>query len=86
MSFCAAAVHVTACFGCAQIMAPYAHWDIPAIGQAYMLFRARLLSPYSFSAGTESLDARLFAPKDIPFDQVLSSPCYYSFSHCTALR
>lgn len=25
-----------------QIEAPYAHWDIPAIGQAYILFRAKV--------------------------------------------
>ena len=51
-------------------MAPYAHWDIPVIGQAYCLFRARLAAPFQFSAGEESLEARLFAPQDIPFDQV----------------
>ena len=53
-----------------QIMAPYAHWDIPVIGQAYCLFRARLAAPFQYSAGEESLEAKLFAPQDIPFDQV----------------
>ena len=54
-----------------QIVAPYAHWDIPVIGQAYILFRARLAPPYTFWPGTESLETRLFAPEDIPFDQVI---------------
>lgn len=58
------------CLGGLQILAPYAHWDIPVIGQAYVLFRARLLPPYSFDAGTESLETQLFAPHEIPFDQV----------------
>lgn len=53
-----------------QIMAPYAHWDIPVIGQAYILFRARLAEPYTFEPGTESLETCLFAPHEIPFDKV----------------
>ena len=52
-------------------MAPYAHWDIPVIGQSYLLFRARLAAPHTFSPGEESLETRLFRPADIPFDQVL---------------
>ncbi|GLC44837.1 hypothetical protein PLESTB_001208800 [Pleodorina starrii] len=56
-----------------QIIAPYAHWDIPLIGQAYILFRARLAPPYTFSSGPESLEVRLFAPEDIPFDHLAFS-------------
>ncbi|EIE26161.1 hypothetical protein COCSUDRAFT_10765, partial [Coccomyxa subellipsoidea C-169] len=63
-----------------EIVAPYAHWDIPVIGQAYILFRARLAPPYTFWPGTESLETRLFAPEDIPFDQIAFS------SVATALR
>ena len=54
----------------AQIMAPYAQWDIPVIGQSYLLFRAKLVAPHSFSPGAESLEAELFEPRDIPFDKV----------------
>ena len=54
----------------AQIMAPYAQWDIPVIGQSYLLFRAKLAAPHSFSPGTESLETELFEPRDIPFDKV----------------
>lgn len=51
-------------------MAPYAQWDIPVIGQSYLLFRALLAAPHSFSPGLESLETELFEPKDIPFDKV----------------
>ena len=53
-----------------QIMAPYAQWDIPVIGQSYLLFRAKLVLPYAFSPGAESLETQLFEPRDIPFDKV----------------
>ncbi|GAX73460.1 hypothetical protein CEUSTIGMA_g912.t1 [Chlamydomonas eustigma] len=56
-----------------QVLAPYAHWDIPMIGQAYILFRAKLVHPFTFSPGRESLETRLFHPGDIPFDQVAFS-------------
>ncbi|KAG2447835.1 hypothetical protein HYH02_007291 [Chlamydomonas schloesseri] len=56
-----------------KVLAPYAHWDIPVIGQAYILFRAALAPPYTFSAGTESLEVALFAPESIPFDQLAFS-------------
>lgn len=52
-----------------QVDAPYAHWDIPRIGQAYVLFRGRLAPPYSHGPGPESLETRLFAP------QVCVCPC-----------
>jgi ADP-ribose/FAD diphosphatase len=38
--------------------------------QAYILFRAELAAPYTFSAGAESLDVALFEPDSIPFDEV----------------
>lgn len=57
----------------AQILAPYAHWDIPVIGQAYILFRARLAPPFEFGSGAESLETRLFLPHEVPFEKVCSS-------------
>lgn len=46
------------------------------IVQAYILFRAELAAPYTFSAGAESLDVALFDPQDIPFDEVRwGHPC-----------
>lgn len=52
-----------------QVIAPYAHFDIPYIGQAYIFYRARMLSP-EFCAGTESLEVKLVAPDEIPWDQL----------------
>jgi ADP-ribose/FAD diphosphatase len=48
-------------------------WDIPIIGQSYVMFRANLAPPYTFSAGPESLEVALFDPKDIPYEQVLGA-------------
>lgn len=56
-----------------EVTAPYAHLDIPIIGQAYILFRAKLLSPYTFSPGPESLETALFLPDDIPFQEIAFS-------------
>jgi ADP-ribose/FAD diphosphatase len=57
-----------------EIMAPYAMYDIVGIGQSYVLFRARLAPPYVFAAQLpESLDARLFSPCEIPWDQLAFS-------------
>ena len=53
-----------------QVLAPYSHFDIPVIGQAYLLFRARLMAPHTHGPGVESLETALFLPEDIPFDQV----------------
>ena len=53
------------------MLAPYSHFDIPVIGQAYLLFRARLMAPHTHAPGVESLETALFSPEEIPFDQVL---------------
>lgn len=57
-----------------QVLAPYCHYDIVNIGQAYLLFRAKLVAPYDFAAcQPESLEARLFSPKNLPFDKIAFS-------------
>ncbi|KAG2492456.1 hypothetical protein HYH03_009397 [Edaphochlamys debaryana] len=56
-----------------SVIAPYAHWDIPMIGQAYILFRASLAPPYTFSSGPESLEVALFEPSAIPFEELAFS-------------
>lgn len=54
-----------------DILGPYVHYDIVGIGQAYLLFRARLAPPFTFAAVLpETLEAGLFAPDEIPFDEV----------------
>jgi ADP-ribose/FAD diphosphatase len=50
-----------------EVLAPYAHFDIPYIGQAYIFYRARLVSP-EMGPGTESLEVKLVAPEEIPWD------------------
>jgi ADP-ribose/FAD diphosphatase len=52
-----------------QVLAPYAHFDIPYIGQAYIFYRARMLTP-EFSAGSESLEVELVPPEKIPWGEL----------------
>lgn len=59
-----------------DIVAPYAHLDIPVIGQAYIFFRANLAEPYTFSSGPESEDVALFSPEEIPFNSIAFSSVY----------
>ncbi|GBF90822.1 nudix hydrolase, chloroplastic [Raphidocelis subcapitata] len=57
-----------------DILSPFMHLDIPAIGQAYLLFRARLAPPFTHSDATaESLDVRLFEPGAIPWRELAFS-------------
>jgi ADP-ribose pyrophosphatase YjhB (NUDIX family) len=53
----------------ARIVAPYAHFDVPHIGQAYILYRAALLSP-RFTPGPESLEAALVDFDAIPWQEL----------------
>lgn len=53
--------------------APYAHLDIPVIGQTYMFFRGRLAEPHTFGAGPESAEVRLFEAAEIPFEELAFS-------------
>ncbi|WIA09455.1 hypothetical protein OEZ86_012036 [Tetradesmus obliquus] len=64
-----------------QVLSQYAHWDIPVIGQAYILFRAKLASPFTFSSGPESLEVALFDPASIPFDQIAFSSISITLRH-----
>jgi ADP-ribose/FAD diphosphatase len=58
-----------------EILAPYVHYDIVGIGQAYLLFRAKLAPPpYTFAAiPPETLEVQLFSPAEIPFDELAFS-------------
>ncbi|GAB4817915.1 hypothetical protein N2152v2_004961 [Parachlorella kessleri] len=65
-----------------DILGPFCHFDIPSISQAYILFRARLAAPYTFAAQLpESLDARLFAPHEIPFSELAFSSVAFALRH-----
>lgn len=52
-----------------QVEAPFAHLDLPHIGQIYMLYRARLARA-GFGAGPESMEVRWCALRDIPWGQL----------------
>ena len=47
----------------------YALYNIPHISQVYVLFRARLLDS-DVAPGLETLEVRLFAEPDIPWDSI----------------
>ena len=52
-----------------EILAPYALFNICYVNQIYLMFRARLANG-SFKAGNECSEVRLFAERDIPWDQI----------------
>ena len=66
-----------------EILAPFAHIDIPAIAQSYLLFRARLAPPYGYGAGDETSEIRLFGPAEIPTDEA-SGGSGGGWAHCPA--
>ena len=56
-----------------QILAPYAHFDVTHIAQAYIVYRAQLVVPDEgppFSAGPESLEVKLVRPSEIPWGEL----------------
>ncbi|MEW4983403.1 MAG: NUDIX hydrolase [Cycloclasticus sp.] len=52
-----------------QAEALYAVFNLPHINQVYMMYRSVLLKP-EFSSGIESLDVRLFAEHEIPWQDL----------------
>jgi ADP-ribose/FAD diphosphatase len=60
-----------------RIIAPYAHFDVPHIGQAYIIYRAALLSE-SFGPGPESLEVKLLTPAEIPWNEIAFPVVRYS--------
>ena len=58
----------------------YSMYSLPYIDQVHLLFRARLLDP-DFSPGAESLQVRLFAEHEIPWDEIAFRPVKYSLKH-----
>lgn len=52
-----------------EILSLYTLYNLPHISQVYMLFRARLLD-LNFGAGEETLETRLFAETEIPWDEI----------------
>lgn len=55
-------------------------YNIPRIGQVYMVFRAKMLSP-AFSAGAESEEVRLVSWDEIPWDELAFPAVRWSLTH-----
>lgn len=51
----------------------FAVYSIPHINQVYMVFLAQLKAEDGFGAGEETLEARLFARDEIPWDDIAFS-------------
>lgn len=63
----------------------YSMYSLPYINQVHLLFRARLLD-LDFGPGAESLEVRLFAENEIPWDEIAFRPVKYSLEHYFADR
>ena len=63
-----------------DILGLYALFNIPHISQVYLLFRARLLD-LQFFPGTESLETRLFAEAEIPWEQIAFATVRRTLKH-----
>jgi ADP-ribose pyrophosphatase YjhB (NUDIX family) len=63
----------------------YAMYNIPHINQVYILFRARLLD-LDFSAGTESLEVRLFDENEVPWESIAFATVRNTLNHYYADR
>jgi len=55
-------------------------YDIPRISQVQVIYRARLAEP-GFEAGPESLEVRLFAWNEIPWDDLAFPSVHWSLHH-----
>jgi ADP-ribose pyrophosphatase YjhB (NUDIX family) len=63
-----------------EIGSLYALYNIPHISQVYILFRARLLDP-DIRAGAETLEARLFAEPEVPWDRIAFATIRNTLTH-----
>lgn len=52
-----------------KIVAPFGHFDIPHIGQAYVFYRAEF-DQLGFHAGPESLEVKLIELSEIPWSEL----------------
>ncbi|MGH8623593.1 MAG: NUDIX hydrolase [Burkholderiales bacterium] len=63
-----------------EIGPPYALYNIPHVSQVYILFRARLLDA-EVRPGAETLEARLFAESEIPWDRIAFASVRNALAH-----
>ncbi len=55
----------------------YAVFNLPHVSQVYMMYRSQLLD-LDFSAGEESLEVKLFAENEIPWDDIAFTTIKYT--------
>jgi ADP-ribose pyrophosphatase YjhB (NUDIX family) len=55
-------------------------YDIPRISQVQIMYRARLVAP-DFAAGPESLEVKLFAWEEIPWDELAFPSVRWALEH-----
>ena len=58
----------------------YAVYNIPHVNQVYLLFLAKLLD-LEFSAGAETLEARLFREDEVPWNQIAFATVRNTLTH-----
>jgi ADP-ribose pyrophosphatase YjhB (NUDIX family) len=63
----------------------FSMYSLPYISQVHLLFRATLMN-LDFSAGEESLEVKLFAEHEIPWDEIAFRPIKFSLQHYFADR
>ncbi len=68
-----------------RIEQQYVTLSLPQISQVYMMFRATLLDR-DFSAGSESLEVRLFREEEIPWDEIAFTTIRRTLQHYFADR
>ncbi|MGZ8257162.1 MAG: NUDIX hydrolase [Gallionella sp.] len=68
-----------------QLDGLYSMYSLPYIDQVHLVFRATLLD-LDYAAGVESLEVKLFAEADIPWDELAFRPVRYSLEHYFAER
>lgn len=68
-----------------EIEGLYTVFNLPHISQIYLFFRARLVGGV-FSAGSETLEARLFGQDDVPWDELAFPVITHTLRHYFADR
>lgn len=68
-----------------ELLDLYTLISVPHISQIHGIYRARLLSP-DFNPGSETLEARLFAEEEIPWDEIAFRTIKLTLQHFFADR
>ena len=63
-----------------KLQSLYTVFSLPHVNQVYVMYLAKLLDE-NFSAGIESLEVKLFAEKDIPWDNLAFRTIHYTLKY-----